>query len=120
MTVDIEAITDKITETLNLPSFIPHFDKAELKIILQEELRLFTKESSPDNNLLSETLYLLRNAPRHISFVDMSAETGCSVSWISRLASEKISDPGVKNVQLLFNYLKRVNDGSERPTSPPM
>lgn len=63
-----------------------------------------------DRDMLSETLSLLRNTPRHISFVKMASETGCSVSWISRLAAGKISDPSIKNVQSLFNYLKRIND----------
>lgn len=63
-----------------------------------------------DGDILSETLSLLRNAPRHISFAKMSTETGCSVSWISRLAAGKISDPSIRNIQSLFNYLKRIND----------
>lgn len=58
--------------------------------------------------LLERTLELVRNAPRNISFTEMSKETGVSIPWISRFASNKIGDPGVKNVQALHDYLINV------------
>lgn len=60
-------------------------------------------------NLFDETLKLLKNSPRHITFVEMARHTECSVSWISRLAAGKIAEPNVHIVQKLYNYLKGIN-----------
>lgn len=60
--------------------------------------------------LYDRTLSLVRNAPRSITYTEMSKGSGLSVTWISRFADGKFDDPGVKKVQSLHDYLSNVGN----------
>lgn len=59
-------------------------------------------------SLYERTLHLVRNAPRSLSYTDMSKGSGLSIGWISRFADGKFDDPGVKKVQSLHDFLSNV------------
>jgi predicted transcriptional regulator len=40
----------------------------------------------------------------------MAKATGVSVAWISRFADDKIPNPGVNQVQAIFDYLGRAHE----------
>ncbi len=55
--------------------------------------------------LLEETEKLLAALPRWVTLTQVSHDTGVKLSWLSAFASGKISDPGIKKIQTLHNYL---------------
>ena len=55
--------------------------------------------------LLEETERLLVALPRWVTLTQVSHDTGVKLSWLSAFASGKISDPGIKKIQTLYNYL---------------
>lgn len=56
-------------------------------------------------SLLKRTRALLAAKPDTLTFSAIAKATGVSVSWISRFADDKIPNPGVRQVQAIFDYL---------------
>jgi predicted transcriptional regulator len=61
--------------------------------------------SQQPTSLVERTRSLLRGAPRELTYTAMAKATGVSVAWISRFADDKIPNPGVNQVQAIFDYL---------------
>lgn len=55
--------------------------------------------------LLERTLYLVKNAPRSISFAEMARQCDTSAGWVLAFKDDKIPDPGIRKVQRLHDYL---------------
>jgi transcriptional regulator with XRE-family HTH domain len=58
--------------------------------------------------MYEETLKLLENRPRKLTYAQIERDIGVNESWLRQLASGKIDDPGVKKIQKLNIYLKEV------------
>jgi len=56
-------------------------------------------------DLLTETTKRINKLPRHISLTDVANDTGLTLSWLSDFARGKIKDPGIRKVQILYEYL---------------
>ena len=56
-------------------------------------------------SLLDRTRALLKRKPDDLTYSAIAKATGVSVAWISRFADDKIPNPGVRQVQAIFDYL---------------
>lgn len=56
--------------------------------------------------LHKETLELLKNRPRVLTFVAISEATGIETGWLRVFASGAISDPSVNRIEILNAFLK--------------
>ena len=65
--------------------------------------------------LLHETLHLLRQRPRSVTYEKIEEATGLKASWLSMLASDDIKDPSVNSIQKLYEFLsgKKLNVNSK-------
>lgn len=54
---------------------------------------------------LEEAHKKLAGLPRWVTLSQIALDTGLQVSWLSAFASGKISDPGIRKVQKLNDYL---------------
>lgn len=57
--------------------------------------------------LLNETLKLLRDRPRHLTYLIIANSTGISVRWLTSLICGDIKDPGINRIAVLHDYLSR-------------
>lgn len=56
-------------------------------------------------NLYKKTLELIKNCPRTLSYQSIADNTGLTKHWIEKFAQGKIKNPGVQNVQKLYEFL---------------
>ncbi len=62
-------------------------------------------QAAPETPLLERTIALLENAPRSLKAKDIAKASGVSEAWLSRFGKGKIANPGVVQVQAVYNYL---------------
>lgn len=55
--------------------------------------------------ILSETLALLKNRPRYLTYEIIELDTKISIRWLTYLAANKVKDPGIKRLEKLRAYL---------------
>lgn len=58
------------------------------------------------SKMLTETQKMLKSVPRWVTLTQISKETDLQITWLSALARDAISDPGVKKIEKLYDYLK--------------
>lgn len=61
--------------------------------------------SHQPTSLLERTRTLLKCKPSTLTYSAIAKSTGVSVAWISRFADDKIPNPGVNQVQAIFDYM---------------
>ena len=54
---------------------------------------------------LTETIALLKARPRTVTLEDIAKATSVSVSWLTQLASNKITEPSFNKVMRVRDYL---------------
>jgi predicted transcriptional regulator len=57
------------------------------------------------HSLLERTRAMLEATPRSLKAKDIAKATGLSEAWLSRFHAGKIPNPGVVQVQTLYDYL---------------
>lgn len=62
-------------------------------------------QPAPEIPLLQRTIELYQNAPRSLKAKTIAERTGLSEAWISRFGRGKIANPGVVQVQTLYDFL---------------
>lgn len=63
--------------------------------------------------LLDATLLLLESRPRELTYERVSRVTGLSVSWLNKVAGEKIKEPSVLKITLLWAFLTRYKQSAD-------
>lgn len=66
-------------------------------------MTLNPSESTP--SLHKQTITLLRNRPRTLTFEMIAKETATTVHWLERLAADGFEEPGVNKIERLYRYL---------------
>lgn len=61
--------------------------------------------SDKPTSLLERTRSLLKHKPSTLTYSAIAKATGVSIAWISRFADDKIPNPGVNQVQAIFDYM---------------
>lgn len=56
-------------------------------------------------SLLERTRVLLEAAPRSLHAKEIASAAGVSQAWLSRFKTGKIPNPGVRQVQAIYDYL---------------
>jgi hypothetical protein len=62
-------------------------------------------DTNSSGDLLSRTIYLVKTAPRHISYAAMAKAINVDRAWITRFHQGQFENPGIKQVQALHDYL---------------
>lgn len=65
--------------------------------------------SDQPTSLLERTRALLVSKPDTLTYSAIAKATGVSVAWLSRFADDKIPNPGVRQVQAIFDYFEGRN-----------
>ena len=58
-----------------------------------------------DCTLYNETLKLVRNKPRTLTYKQIADETGVGFWWLKEFAMGKYNNPHVRQTQTLYEYL---------------
>lgn len=57
------------------------------------------------NDLKLETIELLKSRPRGVTLQMVATDTSISINWLKALLNNRIKDPGVGRITLIYNYL---------------
>ena len=63
--------------------------------------------ATASTSLLEQTLQLVRNRPRSMTYDHIAAETGLKKTWLEAFAAGRIPDPGVRKVEALHAFLSK-------------
>jgi hypothetical protein len=59
------------------------------------------------SELLQQTIELVRNRPRTVTYTTISEATGLPVQFLQDLMADRLKDPGVTRIEILYNYFAK-------------